>query len=264
MKNAARLLVAAASVSAGCIGGGPPESTPDGPTTIASYPWGISDCAYVIAVAQADAAALQERLPTGFAPRRIDAGGLAEIHFDAYACAEGQWLDGERLAPLSYGSVYVPVEAPAALREDGYEAYFVKFDFLLPDAGRRDRLEAAGLPARDGEARVSATPAGAAGVAVDAALSLVPDVGFAFRGAAGPPEGQDVPLPFVEYTPLSGGGLARWHARLHDATTSLGTGVLEVRGWPADVLGAPTVPATFATGRWNLDEADVAFPIPWP
>lgn len=249
---------------AGCLapvpaGGAPPAASP------ATYAWGLADCAYVIAIVPVDAGALAAVLPEGFTPlpgRVALPGRDAELHLEAYRCAEGVDLDGGALADVAYASAYVPVEPPPELREDGYDAYFVKLDFLVPDAPRRTTLAAAGLPARAGSAEVALAPARAS-----AAVALEGAGAWTFEGVAGPEDGQDAPLPFVEHTPVADGrGLARWHARLHDATFASGAGVVTFEGasWMRDVAGADRVPAAFLAGAWNLDEADVAFPIAWP
>lgn len=253
----------AVAMAAGCLD----HPAGEAPTTI-TYQWGLSDCQYVIAVATVPRDRLAPLLPSGFEarPARASVPGaglgedLGELHADAYTCAGGVGLDGRPLREVEYGSFYVPVEPPAALREPGYEAYFVKLDFLAPDALRTPALSEAGLPAHGGEANA----ASADGIHWTAFLDM-PHVGrFGFEGVAGPPEAQAAPLPFVEHSPLDAGGLAVWHARLHDATFGAGAGTMTLEGPMAEVAGAPTVPVTFSAGAWNLDEADVTFPVAWP
>lgn len=247
---------------AGCAASLDAPSASDGPTTLA---WGITGCAFVIAAVPVDAVALAAFLPEGFAlaPGRLadaPAGPRATIELDAYHCERGIGTEGET-AHVDYGSYYTAVVPPDALREEGYDAYFVKWDHLAPDAARRDALAAAGLPAHDGEAPVLIQQ----GI-VDAQLTFEDGGGFRVTGAMGPLGAPGDPLPFMEYTPLANGtSLARWHARLHDASIGSGAGVVELQpGWVRDLVGADRAPATFIAGRWNLDEADVTFPIKWP
>jgi hypothetical protein len=214
----------------------------------------------VIVVVPVDANALRAYLPTGFEPRAAEDPA---IHLDAYVCASGVGFNGT-LEQVEYGSWYVPVDATTALREPGYDAYFVKMDFLVPDEARRLALATAGFPARDGSARVTLEGDDRL---VDAVLDLGNDGGFALRGTMGAAVPQARPLPFVEYTPLmTTGTLGRWHARLHDARIGQGTGVLTAKEGSsfAGLTGTDPIVVSFIGGAWNLDEADVAWPIVWP
>ena len=259
---AVRVVLVALLLTAACAGclSGPVEVAP----AATRYLWGLSDCQYVIAVVTVPADRLAALLPSGFAPRpgrgSLPGAETGELHADAYTCGGAVGLDGRPLHEVEYGSFYVPVDPPAELREPGYEAYFVKLDFLAPDASRTETLLEAGLPVHGGEAFAKSSD----GVHWSAMLYM-PQVGrFGFEGIAGPPEPQGAPLPFVEHSPLAGGGLALWHARLHGATFATGVGTLSLEGPMAEVAGAPQVPVTFSAGTWNLDEADLTFPIAWP
>lgn len=255
-----RLALAAAAVLAGCLA----PADPGGPASSAGpLAWAIADCAFVIAQVPVDGERLAARLPEGFALAEgsplaaLPAGPRAAISLDAYHCARGAW-GATGHVDISYGSHYVGVAPPDALREDGYDAYFVKWDPLVADDAARAQLAAAGMAARDGEARVVITPA-SGGALVEGSLVLDDGSGFALRGVAGEQEAQGAPLPFIEFTPLAGGGLARWHARLHDASIGSGAGVVELPegSWVRELVGAPRASAMFIAGTWNLDEADV-------
>lgn len=269
-RGALLAVLALAAAAAGCLGDAPAEA---GPRT---YPWGLEECRYAIAVVPLPASTLQPLLPPGFTPRRTlppEAAALpgapdAELHADAYQCAGATGLDGGRVQGASYGSFYVPVEAPAGVADPAYPAAFVKLDFLAWDPARAQVLQDGGLPAHRGVAAVVHE-----GARLTALLAFHEDAqgagdlgGFSLTGAFGPAEPQEGDLPFLEATPLDGdgGGLAVWHARLHDATFATGTGILRVEGPLRDVVGGEAVPVRFATGTWNLDQADVTFPIPWP
>lgn len=232
------------------------------------FPWGLSDCAFVIAVVPVEPAKLAKVLPPGFAasPTRLSlvpAGPTGALELDAYRCRSGVGLDGP-LSPVEYGSYYVAVDPPEQLREAGYHAYFVKFDFLVPDGPRRATLASLGLPARPGSAAVTVASLDAGGP-VSAQLDPGPAGGFRLTGTVAPPEDAGSALPFMEFTPIPG-GLAKWHARLHDARIGSGAGTLEVvpGSWAAELVGSPRVPVTFAAGQWNLDQADLTLPIAWP
>jgi hypothetical protein len=260
-----RAFLLAALLLAGCLS---PPAAPAGPaaaTGPATHAWGLSECAFAIARVAVPAAALQPLLPEGFAPAPSDLPGVAgapgaELHLDAYVCKAGVGLDGSPLQEVQYGSYYVPAIPPAALKEPGYDAYFVKLQHLVPDAARREALAAGGLPALNGSATVTSL-----GPRWTARLALGGAGGFSLDGVAQPANPQGAPLPFIEYTPLAKGGLARWHARLHDATLASGDGVLRLApGKMRDLVGADEVPVRFLAGTWNLDHADVTFPLPWP
>jgi hypothetical protein len=248
-------LAALASAAAGCAA---PEAAPAeaGPTL---WRWGVEDCAFAIAVAPVSAADLQPYLPRGFMPR--PSGGAApheaEVHFDAYDCRGASGPDGEALGPTDYGSVYVPVLVPKELEVEGYSAYFLKTDILVPSTAVRARYQEAGFPAHAGTATLAGGPAWS--VALD-----MEGTGFSLDGAAGPASPQQAPLPFVEYTVLADGSLARWTAQLHDASIASGQGLLEVHGGWAEAVTGRQVAASFIAGTWNLDQTTVEFPVPWP
>jgi hypothetical protein len=252
---------------AGCLSatGEEPPSPPVGPAT---HAWGLAECAFVIARVPVAPEAVQPLLPQGFAPLLVapDAGvgvvPTAEFHLDAYECRHGIAFDGSPVALPRYGSFYVPVVPPEQLREPGYGAYFVKLDTLQSDDNTRAVFAAAGLPVHEGDAQAGPGLGGLWG----AQLAFDEGGGFVLRaGIVGQPTAQGAPLPFIEFTPLAGGGLARWHARLHDATFYDGVGQLTPSpGLAAEVAGSDQRTVRFLAGTWNLDEADVTAPIAWP
>ncbi|HUR67632.1 MAG TPA: hypothetical protein VM370_00170 [Candidatus Thermoplasmatota archaeon] len=247
---------------AGCLAA-PAAPASDG---VAPRTWRIDGCAFVIAVVPVDEAALAARLPEGFAlaPSRLPAlPGIPRgaVELDAYQCAGGAWF-GRNATPLAYGSHYAAVAAPDALQQEGYDATFVKWDTLVADDAARASLALAGAPVHDGDALVTID-----GARLTASLSFDDGTGFSLTGALQPPAAQGAPLPFMEFTPLAGGSaLARWHARLHDARIGSGAGVVQLPegSWVREMVGAPSAPVQLIAGTWNLDEADVAFPVAWP
>lgn len=239
------------------------DAVADGPTT---HEWGLVDCDFVIVRVPAAPEDLQPLLPPGFTPAvsgEAAFAGLptAEFHLDAYECRHGVAFDGSPIAFQKYGSFYVPVVPPEALREPGVDAYFVKLDTLQSDENTRAAFEAAGLPVHEGDAKVEP------GIGVwTVELGMGGAGGFVLEeGVVGPASDQAAPLPFIEFTPVAGGGLARWHARLHDATFREGLGLFTPSpGLASEVAGPERRPVQFLAGTWNLDEADVTFPIAWP
>ena len=260
-----RALLPAVLLLAGCLAAPTHEgaAAADPALTMA---WGVEECAFVIVAIPVDYAALAARLPAGFrlAPGTLGllpSGPNATIEFDAYRCERVRW-GSETTEDASYGSYYTGVLPPSALRQAGYNAYFVKWDVLVADDAARETLAAAGVPAHAGAAQVRID-----GPTITASLGFDDGAGFSLTGAmrTPPASASAAPLPFTEYTPLEGGNLARWHARLHDAPFGQGAGVVELSpGWVRDLVGADRAPATFIAGTWNLDQADVAAPIVWP
>lgn len=243
-------------LAAGCVAASPSASLPQ------THPWGIAQCAFVIASVPVDEAKLAARLPPGFAPApgALAAASRASLDLDAYQCEGGVGLDGAPLQRVTYGSHYATVVAPAALRQAGYNATFVKWDFLAPDKSALARLRAAGFPAHDGSASVTLQ-----GATVGGAVAFADGGGFTVMGTVQAPEPAAAPLPFMEFTPLGNGSLAVWHARLHDAAIGSGAGVVTLApGWARDLVGTEQAPASLIAGTWNLDEADVTFPVTWP
>lgn len=260
--RAARLaIVVLVLAAAGCAA--PGDGPASDPSASPPMPWGIDRCAFVIAAVPVDPAALAAFVPDGFTLRpgrlsALPAGPSATIELDAYRCASGRWGDAE-IADMAYGSHYVAVDPPADLREEGYGAYFLKWDVLVADDAARARLAAAGVPAHAGDALVEIDETLGT---VRAALGFQGGGGFTLEGAMGSPGPPGGTLPFMEFTPLAGGGIATWHARLHDAEVASGTGVVSLppESWVREIVGAERAPATFIAGVWNVDEADVRTP----
>ncbi len=131
-----------------------------GPTpTLETLAWELLNCEAILTLLPATAADLQPHLPEGFRPLPLaDAVAEMDVPVDAFdgnigvetfVCASGTGLAGE-LMPMSYGSYYVMVEPPEAYRRD-VDFHFIKWDVLVPDAPRREWLQAHGVPALDGD-----------------------------------------------------------------------------------------------------------------
>lgn len=252
--------LAMALLLAGCLGAPPAPPGPD-PQGSASFRWDLHDCTWVAVNLPADPQRLQAHLPEGFTPAAGGlvgtAGGGTFIDLDAYQCAAVTGLAGP-LPDVAYGSAYVRVEVPEERRVEGYDAYFVKWDFLVPDAPRRAAFTRLGLPAVTGEAEVPPAAAGpyAARLALDGGAG-----GFALQGALAQPL-EAGRVPFVEFTPLASGGLARWNATAAYGGFQ-GAGVVTLApGWVADVVGQTQLAVTFAAGPWELTNATMVVPAP--
>lgn len=230
-----------------------PDAAAVAPARDEALTWALQRCTFVIVSIPADAGAVRARLPEGFTLRPGALDPLrASLELDAYRCERGRW-NGTWIDDMSYGSAYVPVTPPAALQEEGYEAAFVKWAPLVADDAARATMRAWGIDAREGDARVAIE-----GPLVTASLGL-DDGGFALTGTLAGATTPVEELHFVEFTPTAEGGLARWHARLHDASYASGQGVVTLApGWIRDAVGSESAPATFIAGAWNVDEADVA------
>lgn len=233
------LLVAAllvAPLAAGCITDRIRDLAPPEPTETV-LPWGLSGCTFVIAVVPVPAARLAERIPPGFrvlAPAEIglpaDPRGDGNVGIEAWRCAEGVGLNAsEPLHDTPYGAVFTFVEPPEELRVNGSRYHFVKWDVLVPDAGRRALLQAHGVPALEGNvtfARFQPLPGGRA--AFDAELAL--NGTYTLRGTSAQADATE-PFSFVEYTQTPH-GLARWSTNATFETLGSGTGIVAASGGP--------------------------------
>jgi hypothetical protein len=254
-----------AAVLAGCAAPaaevlGPAEPAP------ATLPWGARDCAFAIVGVRVEAARLAPYLPEGFEPAQgllpqLPPPGprFATLALDVYQCAAGEGVL-EAGGPVAYGSFYTPVTPPPEHRaaQPGV-ASFVKWDTLVQNASGREVLEAAGLPAHDGEGTVVLTGLPLGGP-VRARLAFEAG-GFDATGTLAGPLDPPVEVPYVEFTPTASGGLATWSAR---ATIEGALGPAHVRlapgSWVAEVVGSDQAPGTVYAGRWSIHHANVTLP----
>jgi hypothetical protein len=228
---------------------GPADAAPD------RLAWSLEGCRTVFAGVPVAASALQPHLPPGFRPIPFTVRGSeadATLAFDAYACASGLGLNGS-VEPLTYGSVYAPVVPPADRMRANVATYFVKWDFLVPDADRRAFFESVGLPARDGAASVGPSDA------FEAAVSLEGAIRFTMQGALAP-GGRTFDLTFVEFTPAAD-GLAEWTVHSRIAGVASGSGLVRLDGphWATGVVGTEAVVASLELVEYSVHDSEVVF-----
>jgi hypothetical protein len=235
----------------------PGAADADGPAPPAEAPWTLTACLHAVWYAEAPAAPLQARVPEGFLVR-AGPSGTAPLGFEAFVCESGHGLWSE-VAGLQYGSLFIGVDPPDEYGCDDLSGgCYVKTDVLVPDAGRRAWLQAAGVAAHNGTA----------GVTVDAAgtwtTSLVmEDVGgFGMQGVpAGPPRGSaGAGLPFMEFMSATG-GVSVWKATTADASQTIGAGAwsADPGTWVASEV-ALVGPTNFSAGTWSFVDGTVSVP----
>lgn len=264
---------------AGCIGD---EDTPDVETTPSededeieataqTFPWGLSNCKVVVAVVPVDAAALSEHLPEGFDPVSAeDAFGLppdprgeGAIGLETFACDSGVGLNAT-VEGLAYGAVFAPVEAPGDLSLPGADVVFYKWETLVPDDPRRERLSEQGLPVVDGSTDLSGLQQAPTGShTFDVSLTLG-DASFSFTGAAGQAnEDFRDGIAFVEFQ-AADDGFAYW-ASLENAAegANSGSGTVELAAdhWTSEVVGQGSTQAYMvASTNVTFEQASIVLP----
>lgn len=245
----------------GCFtqGGGEPAVAP-GPRVL---PWGITECRYFVMDVPLPPERLQPFMPEGFAPQAGE-GPLALVRggsylgLEAVACESGAGLDGD-VSPLDYGSFFTSVLPPENLTVEGVDSLFMKWDVLVPDAPRREALQAEGLPARAGAVTIAERIPGGAqvsarlemeGVGLVSMAGFITGTGEAFGGS------------FVEYMPAEDGGIALWRADYESGPPQRGTAtvVLPEGSLPAQMVGRTRADGTFITGTWTFTNATITPP----
>lgn len=266
-RAAMRLLVLVAALAlAGCVQLAPqPPATPEPDLDL---PWTLTKCRYVVGWSGADPAKVQAQLPEGFRVAPGSPLGLPVpveeviIGTEAFECEEGSGLDGP-VAPMLYGSIWIPVVPPAALADPEIDEVYYKIHVLMPDDARRAAFEARNLSVANGSIRWDAPPV-PAGVAATLTLEGVGAFGFqmATTRTLEPGEGR----PFMEITPAGekgAGGFALWKASYawDGASFSQGRGFVDwpAGHWVADAVGSARAPATFHAGTWSFN-GTVALP----
>lgn len=270
------LLLAVAG--AGCIGEeeqGPSEGDDTRPTgsddrARTQLAWGLDGCEVVVAVIPVEAEALSEHLPEGFEPISgeeafglpPDLRGEAAIGLETFSCDSGTGLDGS-IQDLAYGAIFSPVEPPGDAPGPDGEVHFFKWETLVPDSDRRQRLSAAGLPVVDGSTDLGGLEVTPAGHIFDVSLTLGEGT-YSFSGsAAQPAEDFRQGFAFVEYQ-TADGGLATWSTMENAAPgANSGTGIVQLPAgsWTADVVGAERSQAFMvASTGVTFEEAMITLP----
>lgn len=239
----------------------------DQATTI---PWGLENCRTVVAVVPVDADTLADELPEGFEPvSPEEAFGLPDdprgdgaLGFETFECERGT-VPGGFVSGLAYGAVFAPVQAPDAAEHPPADLVFYKWDTLVPDEPRRERLQGAGLPAVDGHTDLAGLEAVGDGHVFDVSLTLG-NAAFGFSGMANQPaEDFREGFPFVE---LQQGldGLATWACLSNEAPdANQGTGTLDLAAdhWTSDVVGSESTQAYMvAATSVTFEDASITLP----
>ncbi len=249
-------LLLAAAMLAGCAGPEPAAGNDPAPATPAAnqIAWGLDGCLHAVWSAPAPLAVLAAHVPAGFTPR-ANAAGVGMLSFEAFECDAGLGLDGP-VQELAYGSIFIAVQAPDEYGCAGLPGgCYVKTDVLVPDAARRDWLQAAGVAARDGTADVSVDAAGT----WTASLVMEGVGGFGMQGAQTPPSaGGDA--GFAEFMQATG-GVAVWRATATDVAVGTGTGAwsADPGTWVANEVGVAG-PTTWSGGTWSFVDGTLAVP----
>lgn len=261
---------------AGCVDDGSDQGADggdggerDGAPGMIEFPWGLESCRASWWLAPASAEALREHLPEGFEPAPtpqlpgIDLAGIdTYLGFDAFECRSGTGLNGT-IEPITFGSLFTRVVPPDDHAVEGLDAYFFRWEVLIPDPPRFDRLTELGLAVRKGDAQIEASsPAGSPGPWQNT-LSLDGLGTFTLTGSTTEPESPGDDIPWAAYTP-AGDGIATWRATATDLTASLGWGVwtVEPGTWVADALGAEQGIGVFSVGTWSITDATLEIPRP--
>lgn len=260
-------LLLVAPALAGCLDAATLAAAPAGGAEGATLPWERRGCRFVVAFVPVDRDALAPHMPPGFVPT----GGApfvgpvegtpaeATLGVEAFLCERGTGADGAEVAPMAYGSFFASALPPDEMQVDGPDGqYYVKWDTLVPDAARRERMLAAGMPARAGDVAFEALPRG------EAATLAMEGVGtFRFTyDAPQPPSTTGNGFPFAEFTPTAGRGVATWRATVANVSVALGAGVLELEpgSLAAQVAGAERVPVRMQFGAWDFVGGSLALP----
>lgn len=264
------LPVVAILLLAGCVspGGDGQKDAPvadggaGGAADATLLPWTLLDCTFFVMEVPVDGDRLRERLPEGF--ELDDSGGLvpvlpgAYLGIEAFECARGAGLDGEIVEPIAWASFFTNVVPPERLAREDVNFHFVMWDTLVPDAPRRERLAAHGLPVRDGTVTFERT----APVPQTRVAFTLDGVGaFIMEGVEARP-GEPFGGTFIQFMEAEDGRLASWNTSYQAESVVSGRALLtmEPGSWPAQVLGAERAAGTFITGRWSFPDGTTTFP----
>ncbi|HUR69463.1 MAG TPA: hypothetical protein VM370_09470 [Candidatus Thermoplasmatota archaeon] len=251
-------------LTAGCLTSITPSPEGAASASARTIPWELNECRYLVGWSEADPAIIQRHLPEGFVVQAgaplglpVPAGPAARsiIGTEAFDCASGSGLNGT-VAPMLYGSIWIPVTPPEALAVDGISEVYYKIHVLVPDAARREAMLAQGLLVGDGAIEWSAPTA-----PTGSAASTTIDGAGAFRLDMAPVQSRapGETSEFMEITPSGedgAGGYAIWRANYSwdSDTITQGRGTVD---WPADhwvteAIGNARAPASFHAGVWSF------------
>lgn len=267
-------MIAMAILLSGCLGsesgGEAADAGREGAQDLLELPWGLESCRASWWLAPASSEALHEHLPEGFEPAEtpqlpgIDAAAGLDTYlgFDAFECRSGTGLNGT-LDTVEFGSIFTRVTPPEEHAVDGIEqAYFYRWEVLVPDQPRFDRFAELGLAARTGGAQVEAlSPVGSPGP-WQTTLELEGTGTFTFTGSTEGPETSKDDIPYAAYTPTES-DVSTWRATAMNQRSAIGHGtwVVEPGSWMADVLGAERGAGTFSVGTWSIADASILVPV---
>lgn len=225
------------------------------PSQATVLPWGLSGCSFVVAFVPVPASRVAPHLPAGFQSLSFaqmgfpnDPRGEANVGVEAWRCQEGVGHNESAvLNAVPYGTIFTAVEPPADLKDNESTLHFLKWDVLVPDAPRRGILQAAGVPAMEGNVtfnRFVQAPTG--GITFDVVLDL--NGTFAFRGTSAVAEQSLTRFAFTEFTPVPE-GYARWRTNVTADAAFVGGGFLGTPpGLFRDVAGGERVQAYYIAG----------------
>lgn len=256
-------------VAAGCVEPGETDRSPDqdvagGDATAADpvLPWGLEGCHYVVSWGWVDGDRLEPYLPDGFTVRR-DGGALAPapdprdtlFGLDIMKCTSGSIINGTA-SPIDYGYLWASADPPKVFLQEGIPPgeHYAKWEILVPDDERRALLEARGVPVRGGSASLESTP-----LRLEGSLALDGLGTISFSG-----------VPAMEWDPFEGpfakvseatGGVAVWRANATSGQRSNGEAVIAFpeSSWMADVAEGTLMKASFHSGVWGYDDAQIVF-----
>lgn len=251
----------------GCLVDGtePAVASPDTPGET-RIPWALTECTSLVAAIPVDAEAIRSRLPDGFRPWTPEEAGLppqptadALLTLEVWVCGQGSGLEGERIEEMVFAAVETPTDPPEALRSSP-EAYTpFSWQMLIPDPPRRERLQAAGVPAFDGSADLSGYTSSPAGATFRASWTIGEDR-YVFTGTTNEPRDRGTVVE-REFT-AADGGFATWAFVVEDDLVRTGAGTIEMSSGSlaAEIVGAERTQAFLLTGHPSFEDGAITLP----
>lgn len=247
---------------AGCVQTtpAPAAAPPASPAPIESalrYAWNLTGCRELTASFDVDSAALQAKLPQGFAPGGGTSPGKTTVGIDAFSCQSASGVDGD-IKDAPYASFWALATPPDALKGSA-KAWYVKWDVLLADDATLRALAPLHSTTRSGHVRFS-DAASVPGVGSSCEIDL--DGLGAIRVTMGPYALTPASGAFAlrEFTTTHDPGLfLTWDATLAGSARGLTTGVAEVPGdsMAAALYGSTRIPVTIQMATSSLTNATI-------